>query len=275
MKNIILILFICTQSLLAQSKRFTYEYRFVPDSTNKQNVLKEPMFLDIGNKISIFSSQRKYISDSTIIADSKQGKFGMPPSDLIILYRIEKIDGKVFYKTNDYGLDRIKVDDDRKIEWKVLPDKQKIGEFNTQKAVTNFGGRRWTAWFTTEIPLQDGPYKFQGLPGLIIKIEDSTNSHSFELAEISNLKEIGYPERGKETKETSFNLADFKKYYLQYRNDPGANVKKLYTEGRLPDFTDTSGNFHTGAETVRNVEKLAIERLKKDNNIIELELLKK
>jgi len=274
MKNIVFILFLFTQALSAQNKRFIYQYTFIQDSTNRSNVVKELMFLDIGNKKSIFSGQRKYFSDSTVIADSKKGIFNMPSRDLIIFYRIEKIDGKVFYKTNDYGLDRIKVEDNRKIEWKVLQDKQKIGEYNTQKAVTNFGGRTWIAWFTTEIPLQDGPYKFQGLPGLIIKIEDSTDSHNFELVGVSDLKEIAYPERNKEIKESYFSLADFKKYYLQYRNDPAAETKKLYIEGRLPNFTDTSGNFHTGAETVREAEKLAIERLKKDNNIIELDLLK-
>lgn len=34
----------------------------------------------------------------------------------------------------------------------------------TQKATCDFAGRKWIAWFTTEIPIQDGPYKFYGLP---------------------------------------------------------------------------------------------------------------
>ena len=45
------------------------------------------------------------------------------------------------------------------------------------KAVTEFAGRKWTAWFTEELPFQDGPYKFRGLPGLIVKLEDATQSH--------------------------------------------------------------------------------------------------
>ena len=47
---------------------------------------------------------------------------------------------------------------------------EKIGEFETQKAETFIFGRKWTAWFSPEIPIQDGPYKFRGLPGLIVKI---------------------------------------------------------------------------------------------------------
>lgn len=39
----------------------------------------------------------------------------------------------------------------------------------------------WTAWFTTELPISDGPYKFHGLPGLILKIYDKTNTYSFDI----------------------------------------------------------------------------------------------
>ncbi|RTZ46452.1 GLPGLI family protein [Chryseobacterium arthrosphaerae] len=42
--------------------------------------------------------------------------------------------------------------------------KKKNREFNTQKAVCDFAGRKWTAWFTADLPIQDGPYKFYGLP---------------------------------------------------------------------------------------------------------------
>jgi GLPGLI family protein len=62
-----------------------------------------------------------------------------------------------------------------------LPEKQKIGSWEAQKATTEFAGRKWTAWFAEELPFNDGPYKFKGLPGLIVKISDETNSHSMEL----------------------------------------------------------------------------------------------
>lgn len=45
--------------------------------------------------------------------------------------------------------------------------------YECSKATTEFAGRKYTAWFATEIPLPFGPYKFGGLPGLILRIEDS------------------------------------------------------------------------------------------------------
>ena len=77
-------------------------------------------------------------------------------------------------------MDAYKVWDKRKIQWKILSEKTKIGEFEAQKAVTEFAGRKWTAWFYRGIAFQDGPYKFRGLPGLIVKLEDATQSHVFE-----------------------------------------------------------------------------------------------
>lgn len=68
----------------------------------------------------------------------------------------------------------------------------KIGEFNTQKAETNFAGRKWIAWFTSDIPFQDGPYKFHGLPGLIVKIESADKTHSMELKGVKNNRRTAY-----------------------------------------------------------------------------------
>jgi GLPGLI family protein len=73
-------------------------------------------------------------------------------------------------------------DDPVKFTWNIQPEKQKIGEYNTQKATTEFGGRKWTAWFSSDIPFQDGPYKFYGLPGLIVKIEDDEKNYSWMLS---------------------------------------------------------------------------------------------
>ncbi len=82
------------------------------------------------------------------------------------------------------------VKDDRTLKWNILSENDVLGNFKIQKAETEFAGRKWIVWFTTEIPIQEGPYKFRGLPGLILKISDNTNSHSFTLVGIQKLNTI-------------------------------------------------------------------------------------
>ena len=55
-----------------------------------------------------------------------------------------------------------------------------------QKATCYFRGRNYTAWFTTDIPISNGPWKFGGLPGLILKIYDNDKLYTFECIKIEN-----------------------------------------------------------------------------------------
>ncbi|WP_353145872.1 GLPGLI family protein [Chryseobacterium sp.] len=65
--------------------------------------------------------------------------------------------------------------------WKLIDEKKIINTINCKKAEVTFKGRNWTAWYSSEIPLPYGPYKFSGLPGLIIKIIDDKGDYDFEL----------------------------------------------------------------------------------------------
>jgi len=72
--------------------------------------------------------------------------------------------------------------------WKILPDKQNILSYNCQKATMSFRGRDYVAWFTTEIPVTNGPWKFGGLPGLILKLSDTKNHFVYQCDGMEQLK---------------------------------------------------------------------------------------
>lgn len=63
--------------------------------------------------------------------------------------------------------------------WILEDEGQEIAGYSCQKAKTTFKGRVWTAWYAPEIPIQEGPWKLWGLPGLILSAYDEHSLYSF------------------------------------------------------------------------------------------------
>jgi len=273
--------FLISISVFSQSQRFYYDYQFQTDSTDLETKKSELMVLDIDKKGSKYYSEYVFQNDSVMDAQfrknmaahsddpvSMSGKQGVVGYKILKSYPDFKINHVV---TLDMAL--YNASQQVKIDWKILPNKEKISEWNVQKAEANFGGRKWIAWFSTDIPIQDGPYKFYGLPGLIVKIEDQSGFHKMEL------KGIGKKFSERDILAFEFEKPiglDYKKYqtvYKKYRKDPMANLKKKAKDGEFY-VTDEGGNKLNNADYMKSQEKMMMERMKKNNNILELDLLK-
>lgn len=88
----------------------------------------------------------------------------------------ERLSNEVITLGRDNDLKyKYKVAESIVLDWEILADTATILNYHCMKAVTQFRGRRYYAWFTIDIPINDGPSKFHGLPGMIMKIEDSDN----------------------------------------------------------------------------------------------------
>lgn len=69
-------------------------------------------------------------------------------------------------------------------EWEITSKDSVIMDYPCILAICKFRGRVWSAWFTPEIPISQGPWKLGGLPGLILKATDSRGHYSYEAVEI-------------------------------------------------------------------------------------------
>ncbi|MFP3591044.1 GLPGLI family protein [Chryseobacterium sp. SIMBA_038] len=279
----------------AQINRFYYDYKYISDSTNKAEVKSDIMLLDIDKNGSKYYSREKFASDSITKADiAKQlkGGFGgsinikknIKPGTIFTTVTKAYPDYKVSL-SDKIGQTTYKVAEDQKPEWKILPEKQKIGEYNTQKATTTFGGRQWIAWFSADIPFQDGPYKFYGLPGLIVKLEDKTGSHIMTLignkkTEVSAEEELQLPGVtmiGMGGKDIEVSKKQFKKAWKDYQTDPTKDMKQSMSTlpaGAVVKMRNQDGKDIDMNEMYRNIEKRAKEEILKNNNRIEPDLYK-
>lgn len=66
------------------------------------------------------------------------------------------------------------------INWSFAEDTDTICGYACQKAMGEYGGRTWTVWYSTEIPVSFGPWKLCGLPGLVLAAKDSEGKHLFK-----------------------------------------------------------------------------------------------
>lgn len=283
-KFLLFLLFISVYSS-AQNQRFTYEYSFATDSTNKTNVEKEMLLLDVIPTGSKFYSYGKFKDDSMMTVEMKrQANSGSDLLNFSPAYK-GKIDYTISKKYPSFetvmhttlGSDNYKILDDRKITWKISAEKEKIGEFESQKAETNLYGKKWTAWFTTEIPIQDGPYKFHGLPGLIVKIEDHTKTHSFKLKGVTKYSENNKAQIDKDNDEDEIAIGylRYKKMFLELRNDPGKSLREMLNRpGVRIKMVKSDGTELNTSDILRQRELKGIENRKKNNNPLELDLLK-
>lgn len=277
MKKLLLLFVLLGTLTFAQNKRFIYEYKLIPDSTDVSDVKTEMMYLDTSKDGSKYYSYTVFNSDSIMKADLERqlkatGSINITPpmKKPVVRYSVTKIypDYKTFIHRR-LSMDAYKVSDDRKIKWKISSEKEKIGEWYAQKAEADFAGRHWTAWFSTEIPIQDGPYKFSGLPGLIVKIEDKTGSHRMELKGIRNITgdlDINVFE----AKEVAINSKQFQKVLKEYENDPTKGIKQMQMGGANIIMTGKDG---TALKFAKEQEDRLKAQIKKDNNRIELDII--
>ena len=64
-------------------------------------------------------------------------------------------------------------------DWQLLDGDSIVCSYPCHKATATFRGRIWTVWYTLDLPYSDGPWKFCGLPGLVLYAYDSEDKFRF------------------------------------------------------------------------------------------------
>lgn len=183
------------------NKAFYYSASSTPDSTNASYKGTDYMVLWTGNNYSVFESYYGYQLDSfQTAASSKSNNPKEVNMDAILntvismkkpsyKYRIHKSwkDEQITFYQNLFFDNYVYTQPLKMNGWKIEKEFKDILGFNCQKASIAYAGRTFIAWFTEELPMSEGPYVFNGLPGLIMEVNDAQNYYSFELVGIQNI----------------------------------------------------------------------------------------
>ena len=197
MKKLFLSLLLCSLVSTSQAQTVidTLAYRFIYDvqarafeKYTKMNT--DEHRLDIGKSgithyYSYWQSQFFHITDSIYrcggsIQDYERVRHekGIEPSDF--LYFIFKNYPQRGQQTVDYPYyELFEYQEPMGQDWDFVEGDTIILEHPCQKAICQYHGRTWTAFYATDIPISDGPWKLCGLPGLILRAYDHSNSFIF------------------------------------------------------------------------------------------------
>lgn len=201
---------------------YSLKYKFHPDQRDAYN---DTRIVQIGKRnVKDYSDIINYFDSLATEqvrrgAESYSNVSGNPwPLEIIRPIRGEKADLKYRLSTSAFF---VYPDSVPSLEWNFsYEETYSIMGYDCRKAAAEFAGRNYTAWFTPEIPLPFGPYKFGGLPGLILKLEDSERQYIWEAVgfERDNTPIVDYTYRDGNDKRCSAD--DVEKTLIRYFKSP-------------------------------------------------------
>jgi len=235
MKSILMPFFLCFSVIFYAQKtdiqysyKATYNLEYQEDSTDQNSIKSETVVLYLGEGVSRYSSLGKAVKDSLTETLDPSNK------SMAEFYRIRSITPetdfhyKIFKNHNDNELilaekvfkDKLKYKQTLNLmNWEIEQETKEVLGYKVQKASGSFAGREYEAWFSPELPFSDGPYKFAGLPGLILEISDLQDHYHFTFSAFQELEKL-VPK--------TLNLDDYKEVSQQeldqvrndYKRDP-------------------------------------------------------
>jgi Protein of unknown function (Porph_ging). len=191
MKSLLYILFATFLGTTAHAQNNTvaiYNFSHCRDTNNLSNIYKEEMMLIFNAEASLYKSYTLFKYDS--LRDIKTSQPNYTPEPSIKLPRANTDQQFYFFKQNEYdflthfGENSVVKDTIDAIKWAVTDSSKTIGSLLCYKATCNFKGRHYTAWYAPEIAVKAGPWKLNGLPGLIVEAKDDKEQVKFELTSL-------------------------------------------------------------------------------------------
>jgi GLPGLI family protein len=245
---------------------FQVSYRFsgTPDPEIPQRKNQAILYLDVSTNSSYFYSPLRREGDSLLAIDQANG---ISPMEMLANGPRYKKNQPGFQAMYIFGQQQLTVWDDLGIyflyeeimplqQWQIHTDTLRILELLAYKATTNFRGRDFIAWYCPEIAVPAGPWKFGGLPGLILKIEDTRQHYQYEYIRFEKMEALQLPMPQTFVKDArKTNYSEFAKLRRTRAEDP---VGFLNTMAPGVSFTPTNDGSRTAMQGIRNFNPIEL-----------------
>lgn len=228
-----------TEILDKSFQNIYYNLKFVKDPKHSQKIKETICVLRIGKKYSMFSDLNAVKADSIGEKLSEKSELNVKEFNEYFTFPVQWYNDLV----KDFSSRKVIVQDLAKrtyqyeeqqpeIKWILENETKEILGYTCQKAVTKFRGRKYTAWYAKEIPINNGPYIFEGLPGLIMEINDSKNEFHFTAIAIDKKTADIYLRNEEHILHVS--REQFRKTQKSYHDNPGFFQDQAYDANGNP-----------------------------------------
>lgn len=197
--------------------RVLYQFQQQANKLNEQILLTDTMALDIGRDWSEYYDwyKPKLDSLSRLVSTHFEVLF-IKENDEELNARLDS--GEEEYKNSPRTPESSKIYKDRKnktihtfddgpevktgssylmlnesvppMNWTIYSDTATVLNYLCRRATATFRGRAYNAWFTSDIPVNEGPWKLYGLPGLILKAETTDGVFQFTAIGLENVNNL-------------------------------------------------------------------------------------
>ena len=164
-------------------------YHHVEVDTVLEEVQQHYMLLQVGDDYTTFISLCDYLRDSVYISRGNTTEEGLS-TELVNKFPRTTHESVLrhnddFTVRNNFFMNYAEYNDSAfKINWEMHPDTMTVCGYLCHKATARIRGVDWTAWYAEDIPIDAGPWKFHGLPGMILKVTNAENTHDYEAVTI-------------------------------------------------------------------------------------------
>jgi GLPGLI family protein len=264
-----LILLLFPIILTAQTHRFIYQFHYKLDSLAKE-FANENMILDINpDDVKFYPYSYAETDSLNIIRGQKRTRWDdhLPA----VIRKKDSFENTSLILLNDF----FSVKSTDKMSWELMDETKVEGSYILQKATTTFGGRNWIAWFSNDVNLSEGPYKFRGLPGLIFEIEDDQENFKFKLSrsmKFTKTYEAKFLDSFLGRKPIPVTEKVITKNQLELYNNPLQDIAESFRSNTNPENT-----FYVMGVQIKSLDQLKVmsdERRRvmlRENNPIELD----
>ena len=173
-----------------------YKFSYVTDTNNRVDPYTESMVLFVGKTSGSYQSYDAQVENELYRKQFQEQLINSPDGNVTLNRRITG-SGTEYYQFVNYkklvckqmlAMDPYIINEALPvINWRISSDKANFGELHCQKANCHFKGRDYTAWFCPDLPVHVGPWKLNGLPGVIVEAYDSRKEVVFKFDRVEKI----------------------------------------------------------------------------------------